>query len=117
MSPAEFRWTLSPERARVRVCLEGELDLSNVSEIREVVTRECERHPAVLIFDLRELTFLDSSGLGVLVGAKRRLADNKGEVLILTEQSAVLNALSLSGLDRIISVFPSERDLLASLAR
>src|SRR5262249_50168406 len=52
----------------------GELDLSNVTEVRSVVAEECERRPSVLIFDLRDLTYMDSSGLGVLVGAKRRLA-------------------------------------------
>ena len=97
--------------------VDGELDLSNVSEIRAVVAEQCELRPAVLVFDLRELTYMDSSGLGVLVGAKRRLAANEGEVLIITEQNAVLKALSLSGLDRIIRVFPTEQALLASLGR
>ena len=95
----------------------GELDLSNVSEIRAMVADQCELRPSVLIFDLRELTYMDSSGLGVLVGAKRRLAANEGEVMILTEQNAVLKALSLSGLDRIIRVFPTEQALLASRGR
>jgi anti-anti-sigma factor len=97
--------------------VDGELDLSNVSEIRSVVAEQCELRPSVLIFDLRELTYMDSSGLGVLVGAKRRLASNEGEVMIITQQNAVLKALSLSGLDRIIRVFPTGPELLASLGR
>lgn len=94
------------------ISVEGELDLSNVSELRSVVADQCESHPAALIFDLRDLTYMDSSGLGVLVGAKRRLANHEGEVLIITQQPTALKALSLSGLDRIIRVFSDEEDLL-----
>jgi anti-sigma B factor antagonist len=89
----------------------GELDLSNVSEVRAVVAEQCELRPAALIFDLSDLLYMDSSGLGVLVGAKRRLAAHDGEVMIVTEQSAVLKALQLSGLDRIIRVFPDVETL------
>ena len=96
---------------------EGELDLSNVSEVRSVVADQCERKPPVLVFDLRDLTYMDSSGLGVLVGAKRRLAANDGEVVIITQQNSALKALSLSGLDRIIRVYPDEESLFAALPR
>lgn len=92
----------------------GELDLSNVSEVRAVVAEQCERKPPALVFDLSDLSYMDSSGLGVLVGAKRRLAATEGEVLIITQQNSALKALSLSGLDRIIRVFPDADSLLAS---
>lgn len=94
---------------------EGELDLSNVSELRAVVAEQCESKPSILIFDLSDLTYMDSSGLGVLVGAKRRLAPGEGEVLIITRQPSALKALSISGLDRIIRVFPDEETLLSHL--
>jgi anti-anti-sigma factor len=109
--------TLADLRGLPVIRAEGELDLSNVSEVRSLVAVQCELRPAVLIFDLRDLTYMDSSGLGVLVGAKRRLASGDGEVLIITQQSAVLKALSLSGLDRIIRIFPDEESLLASISR
>ncbi len=96
---------------------EGELDLSNVSELRAVVAEQCERQPNALVFDLRDLEYMDSSGLGVLVGAKRRLAAHEGEVLIVTQQQSALKALSLSGLDRIMRVFPDEESLLAHVGR
>jgi anti-sigma B factor antagonist len=86
----------------------GELDLATVPEMRVVVNEVTERQPRALVFDFRKIVYLDSSGLGILVSAKKRLGAYRGEVVVLTQQNSVLKALSLSGLDQIIRVFPSE---------
>ena len=113
----DLRITTGQLRGMPVIRAEGELDLSNVSELRAVVAEQCENPPSVLIFDLGDLSYMDSSGLGVLVGAKRRLASKEGEVLIITQQSSALKALSISGLDRIIRVFPDEESLVNALDR
>ncbi len=86
----------------------GELDLATVPEMRGVVNEVTERQPRAIVFDFRKIVYLDSSGLGILVSAKKRLGAYRGEVVVLTQQNSVLKALSLSGLDQIIRVFPSE---------
>jgi anti-anti-sigma factor len=86
----------------------GELDLATVPELRAVVTQITDRQPYELVFDLRRVSYMDSSGLGILVSAKKRLGAHRGEVVLITEQPAVLKALSLSGLDQIMRIFPTE---------
>jgi anti-sigma B factor antagonist len=86
----------------------GELDLATVPELRAVVNRITDRSPRVLVFDFTGIRYMDSSGLGILVSAKRRLGAYAGEVIVVTAASCVLKALSLSGLDQILTIYPSE---------
>jgi anti-sigma B factor antagonist len=86
----------------------GELDLATVPEMRAVVNEVAERQPRAIVFDFRRIVYLDSSGLGILVSAKKRLGAYRGEVIVVTQQGSVLKALSLSGLDQIIRVYPTE---------
>jgi anti-anti-sigma factor len=85
----------------------GELEIATVPEMRAVVAEVSERRPRVLVFDFRHVSYMDSSGLGILVSAKKRLGADKGQVVLVTEQPVVLKALSLSGLDQIIHVYPT----------
>jgi len=85
----------------------GELDLATVPEMRSVVAEVTDRQPRALIFDFQQIAYMDSSGLGILVSAKKRLGSYRGEVIVITAQPSVLKALSLSGLDQIIRIFPS----------
>jgi anti-anti-sigma factor len=82
----------------------GELDLATVSELRAAAHAATERAPQTLVFDFSGLRYMDSSGLGILVGAKKRLA-GRGEVVVIASANAVTKALSLSGLDQIIHIY------------
>lgn len=88
----------------------GELEIATVPEMRAVVAEVSERRPRALVFDFRQISYLDSSGLGILVSAKKRLGADRGEVVVITAQPAVLKALSLSGLDQIIRVYSTEEE-------
>jgi anti-sigma B factor antagonist len=88
----------------------GELDLATVPELRAVVNQITDRSPQVLVFDFTGIRYMDSSGLGILVSAKRRLGAYAGEVIVVSAAGCVLKALSLSGLDQIITIYPSEDD-------
>src|SRR5260370_41726905 len=63
-----------------------------------------------MVFDFRKISYVDSSGRGILVSAKKRLGADRGEVVLITTQPAVLKALSLSGLDQIIRIYPTEEE-------
>lgn len=88
----------------------GELEIATVPEMRATVTELTELRPRAIVFDLRQISYLDSSGLGILVSAKKRLAAHEGEVVLVTAQPAVLKALSLSGLDQIMRIYASEEE-------
>src|SRR4051794_9411340 len=58
----------------VRIALSGELDISTAPRVEEELRRVEEDRPAVIVLDLRELEFMDSTGLRVIVSADGRAA-------------------------------------------
>lgn len=90
----------------------GELDLATIPELRAVFNEVTDQQPRALVFDFGGITYLDSSGLGILVSAKRRLGAYGGEVTVISAATCVLKALQLSGLDQIIRVYQTEQEYL-----
>jgi anti-anti-sigma factor len=85
---------------RLRLCLAGELDLYSVPALDDaVVAAEGEKWPTICI-DLRELRFLDSAGLRVIMRTHAR-ADQDGRRLVLRRgPEAVDRVFRLTGLER-----------------
>jgi anti-sigma B factor antagonist len=76
----------------VRIALRGELDLEYAYTFDEELRRVEAMEPDCICLDLRELTFLDSSGLGRLVAARRRSL-KAGRRLVLVRGSATVQRL------------------------
>ena len=63
--------------------LEGELDHHSAKDIREQIDNAIDRNaPSLLILDFRDLTFMDSSGIGLILGRVRLLQYWKGRVVL-----------------------------------
>jgi len=84
---------------RVVVTLSGELDLYNSEEVRSALLDACAAEPAVLVVDLEEVRFIDSTALGVLIEARSRLDDRSG-FRLAAPGIETRRALEVSGLDR-----------------
>lgn len=95
------------------VRLAGELDLYNAHEVREALIGCAEEAPARLVVDLSEVTFIDSTALGVLIEARTKLANRKG-FLLASPGLETKRALEISGLDRHFSVHDSLEDALSA---
>ncbi|HJQ75619.1 MAG TPA: STAS domain-containing protein [Gaiellaceae bacterium] len=83
----------------VVVSLAGELDLYNAEEVRGALLDACSSEPAVLVVDLEEVRFIDSTALGVLIEARSRMADRSG-FRLAAPGLETRRALEVSGLDR-----------------
>lgn len=81
---------------------EGEIDLGTVDKLRSAASEVVREQPDAVIFDLRKVTFIDSSGLGILVATRKRVS--QGGVTVVTNQPAVLQSLGITGLDRVLTV-------------
>jgi len=83
--------------------VDGELDLSCLSQFLVAIDDALETEPAVIELDLRHLGFLDSSGLGAYVDAFRR-AKGRNVSLVIGERSpAVDRVLELSGVEEALA--------------
>jgi anti-sigma B factor antagonist len=80
----------------------GELDAYTVSQFREVLA-ELAAHPRLLI-DLSDVPFMDSAGLGALIGGIRRAREAEGEVSVACSRPTLTRLLHTTGFDRIVPV-------------
>lgn len=102
-----FTMAVEPEEGGVRVALSGDLDsicaYTFDARLREVE----ERDPQFIVLDLRELSFVDSAGVGRILAAHRR-ARQAGRPLRLTRGSkTVQRVLAITALDQVLE-FESE---------
>ncbi|MEO8693669.1 MAG: STAS domain-containing protein [Acidimicrobiales bacterium] len=80
----------------------GEVDLSNAPQLRRAIESMRVANPARLVLDVRELTFMDSSGLAVLLQAAAKL-----DALVLRHaQSSIIRLIETTGVTSVLSVEP-----------
>jgi anti-sigma B factor antagonist len=97
----------------VVVRLTGELDLYNAHLVRDELAAAAEREPERLIVELSGVTFIDSTGLGVLIESRARLA-NKHTFLLVAPGLETRRALEVSGLDRHFAIHDSLDEALST---
>ncbi|GII29394.1 STAS domain-containing protein [Planotetraspora mira] len=90
----------------VVVAVEGELDLFTAPFLRDEVRDAIKQDGPTLVLDLAALSFMDSSGLSVLIEAYRLAASEGGGVCLASPQAPVARILRTTGLDRRIKVYP-----------
>jgi anti-sigma B factor antagonist len=94
------------------VSLAGELDLYNAEDVRAALLECCADEPARLVLDLADVTFIDSTALGVLIEARLRLADREA-FRLAAPGLETRRSLEVSGLDKHFSVFDTVDEALA----
>jgi anti-sigma B factor antagonist len=89
-------------RTRVVRCV-GEVDLATVPGLRDRVTRLQVEGPARLVLDLTGVTFIDSLGLGALIGAHKRARVLQGSLVIVPSDAAT-RVFAATALDRVFEI-------------
>jgi anti-sigma B factor antagonist len=92
-------------RTVVRVA--GEIDVYTAPQLREQLDHEIEGGVRDLVVDLSGVTFMDSTGLGVLVGRLKQIRLNDGSMLLVCAHDRVLKVFVITGLDKVFAIFPT----------
>lgn len=110
--------SLSARSVAHRTVLEvgGEIDVYTAPALRTKIVSLIEGGTKVLIVDLTHVEFLDSTGLGVLVGALKRLRGIDGELAIVCDQERLLKIFRITGLDRVFTLHNSVESASANPA-
>ncbi len=96
------------------VCrLAGEVDAYTVGEFREALSGITD--VSRLIIDLSEVPFMDSAGLGALIGGIRKVRESDGDVAVVSTTASLNRLLHTTGFDRIVPVCESLEDAVSSL--
>ncbi|HSV67066.1 MAG TPA: STAS domain-containing protein [Mycobacteriales bacterium] len=107
--------TLNTRAQGERTILEvaGEVDVYTGPTLRDRISDLLDGGAHDLVVDLSRVEFIDSTGLGVLVGALNRARELGGSLRLVVSQERVLKLLRITGLDQVFAVRPSLVDALA----
>lgn len=109
---------LNSKNKTLTVKLEGELDLVSAHDFRETVDRAMEEMGNLnLIINMTKVNFIDSSGLGVLLGRFRRVKAKNGQMIVCSLSPNVKRILELSGVVNYITVCFNEAEAWKIIAR
>ena len=103
---------VQPDGAAV-VRLVGRLDLVSAAEVKQRLTRAIVEGHRRLVVDLGEVTFIDSSGLGALIGGLKAARLAGGNLRIARPGSQVRLTLELTTLDQVLHPYPTVEEALA----
>ncbi|RYU09270.1 STAS domain-containing protein [Nocardioides iriomotensis] len=89
------------------VALAGEIDLSNHVALRTALNDLIVGGSVDLVLDLTDVTFMDSTGLGAMIGTRRRVHAFQGSLAIVLTNDAILRVFEVTGLDKVFDLYDS----------
>jgi len=92
--------------------LRGSLDLETAPSLRAALNEAADEGKHDIVVDLSHLEFLDSTGLGALVGAHKRALEHQGRLRLIVSDGPISRLLTITGL---MSVFSAYRSIEAAL--
>lgn len=97
--------------------LKGSLDVATSPSVRAALLEAANAGKHEIVVDLTKLQFLDSTGLGALIGAHRRACEHGGRVRLIISDGPISRLLNITGLMRIFAVYATLEDALNDQAR
>lgn len=86
------------------VGIDGELDVAGADKVKEHLNGLVEEKPVDLKIDFTNLEYIDSTGLGALIGVLKRLKVNEKDIYIVNARKNVKKIFTITGLDKIFKV-------------
>ena len=98
------------------VALGGEIDLATHGDLRATLNDLIVGGAVNLVLDLSEVTFLDSTGIGALIGTRRRVHAFQGSLVVVCPDEAILKIFTITGLEKVFDIRPTLESALADEA-
>ena len=96
------------------VTVEGEIDIYTAPRLRELLIDLVSKNNYQLIVNLDKVGFLDSTGLGVLVGGLKRVRPHDGSLDLVCTQKQILNIFRITGLTKVFGIYQSVDQAIAA---
>jgi len=94
------------EKQILHLYLDGELDMNNADSLRKAIDYEIDKKGVkTVVLHLNDLKFIDSSGIGVIIGRYKKLLPLGGQLKITEVPSNIYKILEMSGLPKIIKFY------------
>jgi anti-sigma B factor antagonist len=99
---------------RTVVQVVGEIDVYTAPQLRERLDAEIDAGRYDLVVDLSGVSFMDSTGLGVLVGRLKQNRLNDGSMRLVCSHDRVLKVFVITGLDKVFAIYPTVGEAVAA---
>ena len=99
-----FSVTVTKDEDKATVCLIGELDLSGIDRANQAIEQAEDPPVGLMILDLSQLDFIDSTGLEVILRAARRAHDHGGRLIIQRPSRYVRRLLAITAIDQSLDI-------------
>jgi anti-sigma B factor antagonist len=96
------------------VTLRGEIDVYTAPRLRQTLIDLVDGGATDIVVDMEKVDFLDSTGLGVLVGGLKRVKDRDGSLKLVANQDRILKIFDITGLARVFPIFGTLQEALDS---
>ncbi len=97
------------------VSASGEIDVATAPPLRDRLQALTTSGKSTVIVDLAGVTFLDSTALGVLVGALKRCRESGGDLPLVIEEPRILKVFEITGLTGVFPIFENVREAAGSV--
>jgi len=97
----------------VLFALGGSLDIATSPSLRAALSEAADHEKHEIIVDLTQLEFIDSTGLGALIGAHKRASEHNGSLRLVAHEGQILRLLRITGLLDVFAVYPAVEAALA----
>jgi anti-sigma B factor antagonist len=97
------------------VAASGDVDISTSPDLREALGRVVAEGNRAVVVDLSAVKFIDSTGLGVLVGAFTAVRNAGGRLAVVNDHSAVIKVLTITALHDVLGVQPTLEGAVAAV--
>ena len=98
---------------RTVVAVGGEIDVYTAPKLRDTITDLVASGAYHLVIDMEGVEFLDSTGLGVLVGGLKKVRAHDGSLQLVCNQDRLLKIFRITGLAKVFTIHPSAEEALA----
>lgn len=92
----------------------GEIDVYTAPKLRDKITELVGAGQHSLIIDMEKVDFLDSTGLGVLVGGLKKVRAQEGTMSLVCSQERLLKIFRITGLAKVFTIYDSEAAALSA---
>lgn len=98
------------------VKIDGDIDHHSCEEIRSRIDKEVTiKNPRSILFNMEHVGFMDSSGIGVLIGRYKLIANNGGKAGMINVKPQIMRLCEICGLQKIIQIYPNKKQAIASI--
>src|ERR671929_2282944 len=111
--PVELSVTSRQEGTRTVISVGGEIDVYTAPSLRERLNELVASGHYDLVVDLEKVEFMDSTGLGVLVGGLKRVRTHEGSLELVCTQERLLKIFRITGLGKVFAIHASQAEATA----